>query len=477
MIKSIEKSNSESLVKELLLAKKELISSKKIMDKKDGHIYPIKDIPFEISENWQWAFLSDISIIQEGPGIRKHQYQDEGIQFITVTNILEGSVDLLKSQKYISLKEYEEKYKHYTINKGDIVTACSGATWGKSAIYENDIPLMLNTSTLRLRFFNDLGDNKYLYYLTKSNYFKSNLALHLTGQQPNYGYSHYSKIPVPIPPLQEQQQIVAILDQGFEAIDQAKANIEKNIANAKELFENTLQKLFDKKDWDLKRLGEIATFKNGMNFTNSSKGQSIEIVGVKNFKNNFWVPIHELENVILDGEMSELYQLKKGDILTVRSNGNPKLIGRTLLADEVSSIVSHSGFTIRIRLNSNTILPTFLCHFLKTAKTIKELVDSGNGVGIKSLNQVSLSSLMIPFPESEQEQQIIVDKIEEISIQTKQIESHYKQKLNNLEDLKKSILQKAFAGELTSPERTQYSKDGRSPSDETQTNKNPERVT
>jgi type I restriction enzyme S subunit len=54
---------------------------------------------------------------------------------------------------------------------------------------------------------------------------------------------------------------------------------------------------------------------------------------------------------------------------------------------------------------------------------------------------------------------------------------NYKQKLTNLENLKKSILQKAFAGALTSPERTQYSKDGRSPSDETQTNKNPERVT
>lgn len=167
-----EKSSAVSLIQELLSAKKELISAKKIMDKKDKHIYPISNVPFKIPNTWQWVFLSDISIIQEGPGIRKHQYQDNGIQFLTVTNILEGSVDLFKSQKYISTDEYNEKYKHYTINKGDIVTACSGATWGKSAIYENDDVLMLNTSTLRLRFFNDLGDNKFLYFLTKSNYFR-----------------------------------------------------------------------------------------------------------------------------------------------------------------------------------------------------------------------------------------------------------------------------------------------------------------
>ena len=48
--------------------------------------HPIKNIPFEIPQNWQWVFLSDISIIQEGPGIRKYQYQDDGIQFLTVTN-------------------------------------------------------------------------------------------------------------------------------------------------------------------------------------------------------------------------------------------------------------------------------------------------------------------------------------------------------------------------------------------------------
>jgi type I restriction enzyme S subunit len=254
--------------------------------------------------------------------------------------------------------------------------------------------------------------------------------------------------PTPLPPLPQQKQIVDILDKAFAAIDTAKANAEQNLQNAKELFENTLQILFDNKNWEHKKLGEIASFKNGMNFTKSSKGQSIEIVGVKNFKNKFWVPFEELEKVILDGEMSEAYQLKKGDIVTVRSNGNPKLIGRTLLANKVNGNVSHSGFTIRIRLNSNTLLPVFLCHYLKTSKTRKELVDSGNGVGIKSLNQGSLSSLMIPYPKSEEEQKLIVNKIEGISKQTKKLEAIYTQKIADLEEMKKSVLQKAFSGQL-----------------------------
>ena len=253
---------------------------------------------------------------------------------------------------------------------------------------------------------------------------------------------------IPIPPLPEQKRIVSILDRVFEAIDQAKANAEQNLKNTKEVFENSLQEIFDNKNWEQNKLGELAFFKNGMNYTKSSKGQSIEIVGVKNFKNNFWVPFQELEEVIIDGELNETYLLKKGDIIAVRSNGNPKLIGRTLIADNLNGKISHSGFTIRIRLNTDNILPIFLCHYLKTQKTRDELVKKGNGVGIKSLNQGSLSSLIIPFPKSLKEQKDIIVNIEKISGETKKLESIYQQKIEDLEELKKSVLQKAFSGEL-----------------------------
>ena len=100
-----------------------------------GEVKCIDDeIPFEIPDSWEWTRLLTVSIIQEGPGIRSFQYKTEGVQLLTVTNILEGSVDLQKSQKYISESEYFEKYRHFQVNYGDIVCACSGGSWGKSAI-------------------------------------------------------------------------------------------------------------------------------------------------------------------------------------------------------------------------------------------------------------------------------------------------------------------------------------------------------
>ena len=173
--------------------------------------------------------------------------------------------------------------------------------------------------------------------------------------------------------LPEQQRIVAILDEAFEAIAKAKANAEQNLKNSKELFESYLQGVFENKGegWEEKMLGEIATFRNGMNFTKSSKGEKINIVGVKDFQNSFWVPFETLETVTLDGKLNDIDLLNEGDILAVRSNGNPQLIGRTLLASEVVGKVSHSGFTIRIRLNTKNIEPIYLCNFLKIAKTRK----------------------------------------------------------------------------------------------------------
>ncbi|MCZ2357676.1 MAG: restriction endonuclease subunit S [Bacteroidia bacterium] len=261
---------------------------------------------------------------------------------------------------------------------------------------------------------------------------------------------HFQDLPIPIPPIIEQQRIVSILDEALTAIAKAKANAEQNLLNANELFENAAQEIFTQKgiNWEENLLGDFATFRNGINYTKGSKGEKIKIVGVKDFQDSYWVPDNDLVEVSLDGKINETDLLQEGDILAVRSNGNPQLIGRTLLAGKINEKVSHSGFTIRIRLNSKIVNPNYLCHFLKIQQTRKTLVESGNGVGIRSLNQGSLSSLKIPFPKSLKEQEAIIDKVDSIAEQSQKLKDIYQKKIDDLEELKKSILQKAFAGEL-----------------------------
>ena len=210
-----EEGTAEELKQILLKEKQKLISLGKISKKGKTKPFWTQDEinDFYLPKSWEWVQLSDVSIIQEGAGIRKWQYRDKGVQILCVTNILEDKIDLDKKKLFISNEEYLEKYTHLKLNKGDIVTSCSGGSWGKIAVFNSDKTLMLNTSTLRMRFFSDLAYNKYLYYVCKSQFFKSQLEKQLSGMQPNFGYAHYSRIMFPLPPLAEQKRIVAKIEE------------------------------------------------------------------------------------------------------------------------------------------------------------------------------------------------------------------------------------------------------------------------
>jgi type I restriction enzyme S subunit len=118
-----------------------------------------------------------------------------------------------------------------------------------------------------------------------------------------------------------------------------------------------------------------------------------------------------------------------------------------VLVGELQEKTTHSGFTIRARLRTDEILPTYLCHFLKSGAVRRELIDGGNGANIKSLNQGGLSALTVPFP-SLVEQADNVLKLEAVRDETQHLESLYTRKLAALDELKQSLLQQAFSGQL-----------------------------
>lgn len=260
-------------------------------------------------------------------------------------------------------------------------------------------------------------------------------------------------IKIRYPTLPEQRRIVSILDEAFAGLEAMHVNAEKNLQNARELFDNYLDAIFSDCDGQCAEyaLGELASFRNGINYTKASRGELIRVVGVADFKNNFWAPLGKLQTATVSGSLSDTDLLQEGDIIFVRSNGNVELIGRTLLVGPVPERITHSGFTIRARLYSAKARPQFVCWFLKSGKVRRAMVAGGIGTNIKSLNQASLSSLTIQLPSMSQ-QDLIVARIDEIRSASDKLTSVYAEKLSAIDELKQSILQKAFSGELTSSE-------------------------
>jgi type I restriction enzyme S subunit len=290
-----------------------------------------------------------------------------------------------------------------------------------------------------------LTDNWLIHFLVHSDL--SEFVSGLTVPKLNQGTLR--EIPIPVPPLPDQQRIVRILDEAFGGIATAKANAEQNLQNAREVFESYLQEVFTRRGdgWVEKTLGELATFRNGVNFTKASRGERVEIVGVKDFRQNYWAPLDDLDTVTVQAKLPESDALKENDILFVRSNGNVELIGRSLLVGSVDRQVTYSGFTIRARLNSGAVIPRFLCHFLKSDTARREMIDSGIGTNIKSLNQGILSAIIIPLP-PRPEQAHLVDQIETLATETQHLTTLYHQKLLALDSLKKSLLHQAFSGAI-----------------------------
>jgi type I restriction enzyme S subunit len=149
------------------------------------------------------------------------------------------------------------------------------------------------------------------------------------------------------------------------------------------------------KDFSFVEFGEIAEFRNGMNFSKDSHGKGCWLIGVSDFQKHFTPDYDTLEEINPEGITKKDDYLKKGDIIFVRSNGNKALVGRSLYIDrDVNALFS--GFCIRARLVSDIIDSLFLAYYTRT-EHFKSSISSVAGTNINNLNQDILSNVKLPL--------------------------------------------------------------------------------
>lgn len=230
-----------------------------------------------------------------------------------------------------------------------------------------------------------------------------------------------SSVEIPLPPISEQKCIVAILDEAFAAIDKAKANAEKNLANAKELFESYLSSVStDKKplgnfvDITTGKLDANATVENGQ-YTFFTCSRDIYAINTYAF---------DCEAILLAGNNAV------GDFNVKHYKGKFNAYQRT--------------YVITINEN-NGLLYRFL--YFQMFKSLKEFKENSVGAGTRFLKIGMIKNLQISVPPLT-DQRHIVEKLDTLLSELQKLESICQQKIVTFEELKKSILKKAFEGEL-----------------------------
>lgn len=150
--------------------------------------------------------------------------------------------------------------------------------------------------------------------------------------------------------------------------------------------------------WPEVQFGEIADFRNGLNFTKENFGKGLKVIGVSDFQDYLIPKYDEISEINPEGVVKSDDLLREGDILFVRSNGNRSLIGRSLFLRGIEGQISHSAFTIRARIVSDKAIPRFYAYLFRTSLIRKTLSAQGGGTNISNLNQGILRELKVPLP-------------------------------------------------------------------------------
>lgn len=249
-------------------------------------------------------------------------------------------------------------------------------------------------------------------------------------------------IQVPLPSISEQKRIVKILDEVFGEVAKVKENAEKNLKNSKELFESYLKSELSNSAWEIKKLGEHCRFQNGFAFKgNLFKSEGFPVLRISNIQND---KISYKRLVFFDKnnykENLDKYQVLKGDLVIAMSGATTGKLG-ICDADEILYLNQRVG---KFEPEKN-LLKEYLYYFLSTR--IEENLKISAGAAQPNLSTEQIKNLDIPLPPII-EQKAIVKKLDALSAETKMLEGIYAKKLTDLEELKKSVLRKAFAGEL-----------------------------
>jgi type I restriction enzyme S subunit len=262
---------------------------------------------------------------------------------------------------------------------------------------------------------------------------------------PKLNQGSLREIPIPVPPLAEQQRIVGVLDESFAGLATAQAHAAQNLQNARALFESHLQSVFTHrgKGWVEKRLGDLIEIQNGFAFKSDDYTDTgYFVIRIGNVQDGE-ITLDNPRFIKLADQKLERFVLNAGDIL-VSLTGNIGRVG-IIQDDHLPAVLNQR--VARVTLKSGDANREFVFRFLCSRTFREELQEAGHGAAQQNVSTKEIESVAISLPDLK-EQRLIAAHLEALATETQNLARLYEQKLAALAELKKSLLHQAFSGEL-----------------------------
>ena len=396
-------------------------------------LVPVEEQPYEVPENWCWVKLSYIADIRTGRKDANYGNEDGEYYFFTCAS------------EPIRCDDYSYDCKAILLaGNGDI---------GNISIYEGKFEAYQRTYIVETK---ENIITEYLYYYFKYRWVDYNNDKMFGTAIPYIRLGNLNEFEIPVPPLSEQQRIVEQIESLFAKLDEAKEKAQEVIDGVETNIEAVLYNAFSGKltqywrkensvdyNWENSTLSKIVS---GLKYGSSEKSDY----------NNNGTPVLRIPNIgegvidfsdlkYMQGELGNSYhEVFENDILIIRSNGSRDLVGKCAIVPALERRYAYASFLIRIKA-SDKVLPKYLVRYINSSMARGQLfAKAKSSSGIHNINSKELGSIRIDVPTITEILKIIEPLIKK-ELDVKDITSNM---IENIAELKKSILAKAFRGEL-----------------------------
>lgn len=422
-----------------------------------AELVPDWEQPYKVPENWCWTTQNTVATFLNGRAYK----QNELLEDDTRTPILRvGNLFTNSSWYYSNLELDSDKY----IDNGDLIYAWSASfgpfIWvGNKVIYHYHIWKVILSSAVQ---------KKYMYFWLLYDTERLKQGGHGTGM------IHVTKAMmeaafVPLPPLSEQQRIVDRIESLFAKLDEAKQKAQYALDSFETRKAAILHKAFTgeltaqwrkehgvgMESWDYPRFEDcILKMQNGLAKRSGSSGTSFVVLRLANLSDNGFVT-DDLREILLDEKEQKNYSLKDNDVLMIRVNGSKDNVGKQFLfyGKLKWAFCDH---IIRITYKTN-LSPEYMVYFSKT-NTYRRYIEDNmvSSAGQNTISRKGMASLLIPIPLMD-EQTEIVRILDDLLAKEQQAKEAAEAVLEQIDLIKKSILARAFRGELGTNDPTEES--------------------
>ena len=425
-------------------------------------LVPAEEQPYDVPENWVWVRLGAFAeTISKGttPKGGSAAYVDEGVNFLRVENLTSDGYISHSKITHITEEMHENYLKRSILKANDLLISIAGSL-GKSAIVrECDLPINTNQAIAFVRLFADKIDVNYIRNTIESPLINSVLTKQTKVTSiPNLTLEIIKDCPIPLPPLSEQQRIVERIEELFAKLDEAKERLQevadsfavRKAAILHKAFTGELTKQWRRENgvsdesWEVKAIGKIcSSLKYGTSKKSSDDGEVV-VLRMGNLQNG------EIDwsNLAYTSDEEEIkkYLLKPGDVLFNRTN-SPELVGKTsIYRGEMPAI--YAGYLIKLDYEKNIVVGDYLNYYLNSSKAKEYYMQvKTDGVSQSNINAKKIGEFEIPLP-SLPEQHEIVRLIDDLLARERAAQQAAEQALASIDLMKKSILARAFRGEL-----------------------------